>query len=495
MIAKPSDWIFRLITVLLGAIYFVFLKPFYIRTYEVPDFFAYYDMGHKQYPAMDGFSSLFIKIASYSLQHYEIFHYAMLGFLTGAIVIINFTFISICKKTLPRICFIIFSFSMTSWYYFDGKVFYEFPFIALNFAIVLWLAAPLIATPSPPLTQWTKNSFHRFTEDSDISINHFRILLLCLFSGLCVSWKSHAIFPIFGLLGLIFINQPRVLRSMLPSLIIYLFFFFIGYLIGNFHLIDQTNNTLAGIKGYSGQVEIWHYLFNDSRTVWDHINFFSFNTSVFNVSAAFILLFICPLFMKRGLAVLSLNIFVTISFLLAIHLRSRGYPWHGFPFSLYILALVFFFLANRPIISLSLWGYAPFIAALGLQLYSLYIEYLPAQSRSFHATTQSIEIIQNNSATINEAVTKIISANGPNYKLNLYPKRMDKDKQPPIDQNNQPIWNKLLENQCQPCVNGYEIFVIPFPLFSLSSFPLKLDGVEQLISYPDFLIGIKSYLK
>jgi hypothetical protein len=494
MKAKSSDQVIKLITVSLGAIYFVLLKPFYIRAYEVPDYFAYYDMGHKQYPAMDGFSSLFIKIASYSIQYYEILHYAMLGLLTSAIVVINFAFISICKNTLPRICFLLFSFSMASWYYFDGKVFYEFPFIAFNFAIVLWLTAPLIATSPPPLTQWSKNSFHRFTEDSDPPINNFRLLLACLFAGLCISWKSHAIFPIFGLLGLILIRQPRFLRAVLPSLIFYLALFFLGYLVGNFHLIDQTQNTLSGIKGYPGQVEILHYLFNDYRTVWDHINFFSFNTSVFNVPAAFILLFICPLFMKRGLAILGLNIFITACFLITIHLRSRGYPWHGFPFSLYILAFVFFFLANRPNISLSLWGYAPFIAALGLQLYSLYIVYLPAQSSSFHATTQSIEIIQNNSATINEAVTEIISANGPKYKLNLYPKRMDKDKQAPIDKYNQPILNKLLENQCRPCEDGYEIFIVPFPLFSLSSFPLKLDGTEQLISYPDFLIGIKSYL-
>lgn len=496
MQAKPKDWIPRLITVLFGALYFVLLKPFYVRDYEVPDYFAYYGMGHEKYPAMDGFSSLFIKIASFSLEYYESFHYAMLGLLTGAIVIINFAFIANCKNTFSRILFLLFSFSMSSWYYFDGKVFYEFPFIAFNFAIVLWLLAPVIAATTPSKSLSASPVTRVFSKTLGFPISHSRLLLACLFSGLCISWKSHAIFPIFGLFGLILINQSKVLKPLSPALIISsALFMCLGYISGNFHLIDETTATLSGIKGYPGQVEILHYLFNDDRTVWDHINFFSFNTSVFNVSAAFILLFLCPLFLKDRWHIIFFNFFITTLFLIIINLMSRGYPWHGFPFSLYLLTFSFYLLINLKQVPRKYIGYAIFVVSLSTQLYKLAFIYLPLQIESYRATELSINIIRNQGQLINQLITQIIKEEGPNYRLNLLLKRDDRFRNPPLIDPDQRMWRNLNKNQCQQnCIPNYEIFIAPYPLFTIPSFEPKLSGKLKLMPYENFVIYI-NYLK
>lgn len=478
MKAKSSDWFFILIATLAGGAYFIFLRPFYLRAYEVPDYFEYYGMGHEQYPAMDGFSSLFIKIASYSLSHYQTLHYVMLAFLSFAITISNYTFISYCKNTYKRFFFLFFSFSISSWYYFDGKIFYEFPFIAFNFAILFWLIAPLF--------------FNAPQKDSKLAINYLRLLFACLLAGLCFSWKSHALFPIFGLFGLIFIHQFKVLIKISPHIIIFAtLMVLLGYIAGNFHLIDEPISTIQGIKGYPGRVEVLHYLFNDERTVWDHINFFSFNTSVFNVSSAFILLFICPLALKEYKQVLLFNALITALFLIIINNMSRGYPWHGFPFSLYLLTFACFFLANLEESSKKYLGYTFFILCLALQIYKLIFSYLPQQIVSYKSTEQSIEIIHNRSKLIVDTVTDIISKKGSMYSLNLLPKRSDQYRKSPIASSEKDLWEGLIKKQClSNCSPKYKISIIPYPLFQITSFSYNLGQETNIIPFDDFLIGI-----
>ena len=115
--------------------YFCFLKGYYIRGYEVPDYFLYHSFSVENLPARDGFSSLFILISSQLIQNYSLIHYLMLLMMTLSLAIFNFGFFRISRALFLRCIFIAFNFSFGCWWYFYGKIYYEFPFIAFTYSL------------------------------------------------------------------------------------------------------------------------------------------------------------------------------------------------------------------------------------------------------------------------------------------------------------------------------------------------------------------------
>lgn len=108
------------VQILLGIpaiLYFIVLHKFYAIDYYVPDNRAYFEMGQNGPIAVDGFSSLFILIATNIGACQKQLNYICLSLIAIALYNMSFFFQRFLKENKKTICAIIFLYSSGIWYY------------------------------------------------------------------------------------------------------------------------------------------------------------------------------------------------------------------------------------------------------------------------------------------------------------------------------------------------------------------------------------------
>lgn len=450
--------------------------PFYSLPYEVPDYFKYYGFAQDHLSAKDGFSSVFIAISGLLLKQYALIHWLMLFLISSSLWMLNYSFSRICSAPINRLLFLAFIYSMGCWYYFYGKVFYEFPFIAFIFALMVFL-----------VKSW-------LVEAQDASLKNINSLkLFSLLAGFCLSWKAHALFPILGLAGLLLANREVYRISLSRQGLIFLTLFLGGYALGNFNLIFDFMGTLQGIRGYKANTNVLQFLFSDAKVAWDHINLFSFNSAVYTVWGSIFILFIAPFFLSNPKPIIFLNLALTTFFLLVMGNFLSGLTWQAFPFSLYFAALMFYVLAKVRISSLiSLWPLL-LIVVLGMQYFNLFGKYLPLQHQWMQATNLSIDQLERNQEKILSEVKSIIAKNGPAYRIDLRLKRnWPNNFSHPLQIANAAGWNPIFKEECvSPCVPTYQILIEPTGLYFINSYEKVNFLNTQAIEGKEYLVGWK----
>ncbi len=382
------NWVY-----IVGAVsltYFIAMSQFYIVSYYVPDFYGYMAMiikAEKPLP-VDAFSSLFVTISPLAYAFPFVLTIMSLVFLTLSLFLFNYVFYKLKKTDLfDYIVFLVASFSSGCWYYFYGKIYYDFPYTALSFSLALLALYYLLDAKREKAYDFVWYSFP-------------------LALGFCLSWKAYNIFPVAGLCLLILINKHYFKEFLFKNwLINYLKIgglFFMGYFIGNFSFLYAPLQSAQGVRGYGASHNLLDHLFLNTRTVWDHVNMSSFDMAVFSVLPLFLILFILPLFVRNKLF-LAVSIFMSVCYGVFISYFSPGYVWHGFVFGLFVLTFLLFILIESESIKgkRRLLFRSIVVIAISLQFLNNFLNYMPKQIAWFNTTQEAISLFENNAAKIN----------------------------------------------------------------------------------------------
>lgn len=373
------------IELFISFIYFFILLPFYIKSYEVPDYFLYNNFAQMHLPAKDGFSSLFILISNLLIEHSFFIQFLMLTFMTISLYLLlkqN----KLINSGILKISYMIFIISLGSFWYFYGKIFYEFPFICLLFGIIV-----------------------------NLTIKKIKYLLLTFFlAGFCLSFKPYAIFILFPYFFILIIYKPKLLNFLIKKIPILFPSFLAGYLLGNFNILFDFNKTITGIRAYSSSSDILTHLFYNykNKLLWDNVINFSFNTGICNIFTSVFILFILPCLIKNKIKIylLILNVLTAILYLIFIKYFSFGYIWHGFCISLYfisILALTFIYKSKN--MNLKIKKIILFVCVI--QMINNYIIYLPQEIIKFIKTDIAYKALDKNKEEITKTILKNIGQN------------------------------------------------------------------------------------
>lgn len=321
-----------IIITIIALAYFIFLFKYYFIDYYVHDFSYYnwfYEMG---LPANDGFSSMFLSICRFITTHPKKLIVFCLLLLTLSIWNISLTAINHLKKLWKVVAFEVLLMSCGAWYYFYGKLFYDFPFTAYTYSLCFLLWGQIIEKPN----------------------NKNRNMLLASFSfleGFCLSWKPYNVFCVAGFLFLMLVEKKYrkfildIIKNIL-NIISYLSLFVIGYLCGNYKIFSDFNGTIRGISAYGARTNFKQFLFNNGTILEiDFTGHLSFNNCTFGIVTCCFILFIFPLIFKKW-NYLILSVVMTILFYLYITYFSPGYSWHGFTFALFVISYAYCLLLN-----------------------------------------------------------------------------------------------------------------------------------------------------
>ncbi len=375
--------------------YFWFLLPFYTLDYYVPDYFLYWHYGHINVPAADAFSSLFFDLSRWILPFPKWAYILALSCLTGSIFIIVSSF----RQWLARVAaddywaylFLSATFTFGIWFYFYGKLFYEFPFTAITFSLAL-AAVVGGSTKGRPLSgKWWG--------------------LFFFFCGFGFSWKTYNIFLFLGMLGLVGIVSWRTFvadfkRNMGWAAVGCIF----GYLGGNYHLLNEPIQALHGIRGYgvgASMIRLHHFFLAAPRFSWvqicDHVGSPPFSIGVIPLVSVAMLWAVSAIvgwsyfFLLGGLSLV---------YVVYIWGFSPGYLWHGFPVGLFLVLFYGFLLVEssqlsklkqRGVVVLSII----LISVAGVNNFGYYI---PTQVGLAWSTAQAISIIEQRSGEIFDKV-------------------------------------------------------------------------------------------
>ncbi len=469
---------FLVVNSLAVCVYVWMVIPYYRLPYEVPDYYKYYGFALERLPAKDGFSSLFIAISQYLITHFSLIHWGSLCLLSASLWLMNYSFYRINKEPLNRYLFLLFSYSLGSWFYLYGKLFYEFPLIAISFATLLFFAKDFISR-SCTLNSKTNKS-----------------LYLCfLLAGFCLSWKAHAIFPLLGLLGLMLLN-PSIRRCICSKRIMgFGIVFLVGFSIGNFNIWIDFFGTIDGIRGYKTSSNVMQYLFDDNKVAWDHVNLLSFNSAIYYMPSLLFILLIAPLFTPNGRMIILFNLLLCVFFLVIMGVFLSGLTWQGFPFSLYLVALIFYILSNIKTIKILSTFSLLFLFFIGLQYFYLLHDYLPMQKKWLNATNLAIKQLQQNEQQILNNVKTIIHKNGKHYRIDLRLKRNWPDNfNNALQQQNPKEWNPIFKNECyKPCVPTYQIMIEPLALQEVRSYQGINESGGEIIRTDSYRIIVKPF--
>lgn len=390
---------FFLLIGILSALYFLFLYRFYIDIYDVPDYFLYNKLGDT---TKDSFSSLFVRISKLNITYPFFFHITSLFALTFTLFTLNFLFHLKSKSYIDSLLFLVLSFSSGIWYYFFGKTYYDFPFTAFTFSLAL------IALYSSCVNNEKPSIFSAL----NIKILSKRPLLLFYFlSGLCLSWKLYNIFLIFGVFVLVIFNYKKFFSyksSISPFGAVYVISFFVGYIFGNYTLLTSFIDTLAGLRGYPASSNIYTHFFNAKLKVWDHVSLVPFNTGNLNIVSLFIILIVLPLYIKNKIY-LKINIFLIVMYVVFISFFSPGYPWHGFPFGLFIIIVFGVLLLETVNLNKKnkLFFRSFALTAALLQSYNNFFNYIPNEILWFNAAEDAKNLLISKRTEINNRITSI----------------------------------------------------------------------------------------
>ena len=131
----------------LGILFFCFYIPFmysfYVNAWEIPDYYLYNKFGKIGKPTFDGFGSIFILLSKYNLLFPFFFKFSSLLFVSTGMLIFLISFPKYLRNSFQFLYFfgVI---SLGCFWYFYGKVYYEFPFIVLLFSVSFFLSIFLV---------------------------------------------------------------------------------------------------------------------------------------------------------------------------------------------------------------------------------------------------------------------------------------------------------------------------------------------------------------
>lgn len=484
---------FFLLILITSALYFLFLYRFYIDIYDIPDYFLYNDgLGDT---AKHGFSSLFVWISKFNTIYPFAFKIFSLFALTFSLFTINFLFYLKSKSYVDSLLFFVFSFSSGIWYYFFGKIYYDFPFTAFTFALALIALYLSCYINEKPILLAALNVRY---------LSKVPLLIFFLLLGLCLSWKSYNIFLVFGVIVLVIFNYRRFFSyiNSTPYIgFIYGITFLIGYIAGNFTLLTRFTETLQGLRGYPASSDLYEHFFQARKLVWDHISLVPFNTGILNIGSLFIILIILPLFIKNKIYIY-INIFLIAMYLIFISFFSPGFPWHGFPFGLYVI--VTFGVLLLEAIKLNekpkkiFRGFA--LIAVSLQSYNNFLNYIPNEILWFNAAEDAKNILLSNSMEINNKIISITQNLDGCFDIDI---RYKFKKITPTGAAETPVllghresfpWiispNRMKYISSVTCTKEgkYSIFIEPYTLYKIPSY-IKID--ESRIIHSDSFDGYR----
>ncbi|MDR2007955.1 MAG: hypothetical protein LBQ34_03165 [Alphaproteobacteria bacterium] len=381
-------------SLLVSAIYFIFMIKFYLLNYYVPDYLLYVSFGLNNLPSKDSFSSLFIKIVQYgTIKEYAIFlHIFSLFSLTLTIFSFLYFFYKVYQPNFKTFCVAILGVvSCGVWYYIYGKLVYDFPFSAISYAFCLIFLSKWITTKS---------------------VEYFCLIFLCL--GFLLSWKLYNVFLVVGFIGIIAVSE--ITKSLFwgaiknkKYLLTIITLFILGYILGNYHLIDRTLATIKGLRGYPAHYSFYEFFFVNNRPVWDHVNLLGFHYSIFLVPIVLFIMFIMPILLKQKLHLIT-SLFITIALYVFITNYSPGYTWHGFPLALYVLTLFLVLLGSLKNFNAKIHNIylIIFVIIFAIQAVSTFGFYIPQQVKWHNNTLRIEKILENNSVLIHQEIKKII---------------------------------------------------------------------------------------
>lgn len=467
-----EHWVRLLLAV--SCLYIALLLRFYLVRYDVPDYFLYHRFGREGLPAKDGFSSLFVLLATYDTRYPLVYHLVPLFCLGTALFALNFAF-----RPLPwveRTLLLGFSVSSGIWYYFAGKVFYEFPFIALCLSLSV---AAVKAGEKRTGRGWPA-------------------LALCLM-GFGLSIKPFALFGVLGLLLLVAVD-PRT-RNLYGTRyradwLVGTVCFAIGYLCGNYNLLFRFTETVQGLRGYPAHSNLRTHLFDDAKLVWDHVNMASFDSGALNVVSASIILFVLPLLLRNRFY-LWVNLVIATGYAVFIEKFSPGYTWHAFSFCLFIIfALAFMLAEGASLRGTRLLVFRGFVGvALVLQAYGNFAVYLPKQVAWFDAARSAGEMLERESAHINREILALADQLDGTFAINLTykftkPVRDDPKGQSPLQVGDPQGWGSIIVHPRYKAAVGHEyvIFVEPTVLRQVPSYIDERSDVRSTEA-PDYRLG------
>ena len=395
-------------------IYFILFKNFYILDYEVPDFFAYSSWWSERNfnHSKDNFSTLFVFISQFSQFYYYEFKIASLLLISFSIFIFNLTSFFL-NNLLSKILFIISNFSIGSFYYIYGKLYYEFPFISFFFSIIFLLSIYFL--------------FLLKNDKIEKKVHFFILFLLAFLIGFLISWKSHSIFPLYGLGLLVLLSRTNLILNIFlynfKNFLIFSFFIILGWSIGNFSIFYSIGDTYYGLKNvyqiknifFEFKKLYWHFFETVSMYNYDHVTTTSFTYGIYNFISLLILLFILPFFTKHKLKFMFVNISIFFFYSVFIMFFSTGYIWHGFSISLYIIVLIYYYLLEIDKNKNQKYIFSLIIVCVMTQVYFNY-NYIKTSLNQIDITNIAVEKIEENSEKIILDIEKLITENNLNNK-------------------------------------------------------------------------------
>lgn len=399
---KISKYRHQTILVFLGMFYFLVLLRYYLIDYHVPDFMNYFNMALRGVKAQDGFSSLFLWFAAFTACMPTVM--AIFSLLLMAIAMVNISFFikSLFQEgDLYYYISIVVLYSCCAFYYFYGKIFYDFPFTAFTYSVCLLVAQKMysqLEKGSLPYKTWFE---------------------LCAWNGFLLSWKPYNVFCITGL-GLLMLgreNSRKFIFSILKSvkkISFSLFLFISGYVIGNYNLLIDPKATFTGIRAYEASFEFKQFLLSKSRIIWDHVNDLPFNISVMLLLTVVVLMFIMPIVFKK-FCYLFISIFMTSCLYFYIENFSPGYAWHGFTIGLFIVTFVAFFLSDVKPADKVNWKNIVIEIAVGIQVLNCFTYYIPLQTQWHSRTEEAIAIMEEKESEIYADVVTLLNKTDDSY--------------------------------------------------------------------------------
>jgi hypothetical protein len=264
---------------------------------------------------------------------------------------------------------------------------------------------------------------------------------------------------------------------------------------GNFNLLIDFFGTIEGIRGYKTSSNMLDYVFDDNKIAWDHINLMSFNSAIYCIPSLLFILFITPLFIANGRIVILLNLLLCVFFLVVMGIFLSGLTWQGFPFSLYLVALIFYILSNIKTIKILSTFSLLFLFFISLQYFYLLYDYLPMQKKWLNATNLAIKQLQQNEQQILNDVKKMIQNNGRLYRIDLRLKRNWPDNfSNALQQQNPEGWNPIFKRECfAPCVPTYQIVIEPLALQEVKSYQGNTESGGEIIRTDSYKIVLKPF--
>ncbi|MGN1167354.1 MAG: hypothetical protein ACI4S2_13110 [Lachnospiraceae bacterium] len=380
-----------LLCFLCGIVYFLLMFRFYMVDYDVPDFRLYESFYEDCYLAKDGFSTLFIWIAHFAITHPRrltvfcllLMSFAFINMLIGVSMLFK-------EKIFKWLLGVIFSVVCGCWYYFYGKIFYDFPFSAYTYSVGFVLVIDLLRE----LESNQKN-------EKKVSIEWLAIMAVL---GFMMTWKPYNIFLLVGL-WLLAINNESCseffwgLFKKIRQILLTLVFFGLGYIAGNYGLLIRPKETISGIRAYAASFDFIDFLFKGKEQIWDHVNSVSFNEGILAILSLCLVLFVVPILLKRW-TYLCISLVMILGYALYIYECSPGYLWHGLPFGLFVVTYMIFLIRDIDDGSLRMavkrLSYGAFIIAILYQGYNCFAEYVPKQTHWHNKTEEAINVLENN---------------------------------------------------------------------------------------------------